>query len=254
MPASVSCLYARLRPARSEAPSLLNDNPPDNPTRSSSAETRRATGDNVPCRKRRQLSRLSVPASGFTSATGTPAAPISDRSVSRRVWIVNCAGIGPIRCGRQSPAGAALRPSLHPPAVVSPSTTRPASAAMSAASSLVLSVAGIAITVPTGDRCSSRSDRSTSHRMPRVTALRVNGETPAHGRAVSTSMRKCNTSDADRFTVSVELARTIRGDRDSAPGRRHRNRTRSRTTGNEQWAAAGTSQPRVAGWLSAEWT
>ena len=50
------------------------------------------------------------------------------------------------------------------------------------------------------------------------------------------------------------LARTIRGDRDSAPGRRHRNRTRSRTTGNEQWAAAGTSQPRVAGWLSAEWT
>ena len=50
------------------------------------------------------------------------------------------------------------------------------------------------------------------------------------------------------------LARTIRGDRDLAPGRRHRNRTRSRTTGNEQWAAAGTSQPRVAGWLSAEWT
>ena len=44
------------------------------------------------------------------------------------------------------------------------------------------------------------------------------------------------------------------GDRDSAPERRHRNRTRSRTTGNEQWAAAGTSQPRVAGWLSAEWT
>ena len=50
------------------------------------------------------------------------------------------------------------------------------------------------------------------------------------------------------------LARTIHGDRDLAPGRRHRNRTRSRTTGNEQWAAAGTSQPRVAGWLSAEWT
>ena len=49
------------------------------------------------------------------------------------------------------------------------------------------------------------------------------------------------------------LARTIHGDRDLAPGRRHRNRTRSRTTGNEQWAAAGTSQPRVAGWLSAEW-
>ena len=53
---------------------------------------------------------------------------------------------------------------------------------------------------------------------------------------------------------SLSLARTIRGDRDSAPGRRHRNRTRSRTTGNEQWAAARTSQPRVAGWLSAEWT
>ena len=50
------------------------------------------------------------------------------------------------------------------------------------------------------------------------------------------------------------LTRTIHGDRDLAPGRRHRNRTRSRTTGNEQWAAAGTSQPRVAGWLSAEWT
>ena len=53
---------------------------------------------------------------------------------------------------------------------------------------------------------------------------------------------------------SYRLARTIHGDRDLAPGRRHRNRTRSRTTGNEQWAAAGTSQPRVAGWLSAEWT
>ena len=52
----------------------------------------------------------------------------------------------------------------------------------------------------------------------------------------------------------TSLARTIHGDRDLAPGRRHRNRTRSRTTGNEQWAAAGTSQPRVAGWLSAEWT
>ena len=52
----------------------------------------------------------------------------------------------------------------------------------------------------------------------------------------------------------VPLTRTIHGDRDLAPGRRHRNRTRSRTTGNEQWAAAGTSQPRVAGWLSAEWT
>ena len=56
-----------------------------------------------------------------------------------------------------------------------------------------------------------------------------------------------------RFAVEI-LARTIHGDRDLAPGRRHRNRTRSRTTGNEQWAAAGTSQPRVAGWLSAEWT
>ena len=50
------------------------------------------------------------------------------------------------------------------------------------------------------------------------------------------------------------LTRTIRGDRDSAPGRRDRNRTRSRTMGDEQWVAAGTSQPRVAGWLSAEWT
>ena len=55
-------------------------------------------------------------------------------------------------------------------------------------------------------------------------------------------------------TYVYALARTIHGDRDLAPGRRHRNRTRSRTTGNEQWAAAGTSQPRVAGWLSAEWT
>ena len=54
--------------------------------------------------------------------------------------------------------------------------------------------------------------------------------------------------------IYAVLARTIHGDRDLAPGRRHRNRTRSRTTGNEQWAAAGTSQPRVAGWLSAEWT
>ncbi len=58
----------------------------------------------------------------------------------------------------------------------------------------------------------------------------------------------------DTLAQSIDLARTIHGDRDLAPGRRHRNRTRSRTTGNEQWAAAGTSQPRVAGWLSAEWT
>ena len=58
----------------------------------------------------------------------------------------------------------------------------------------------------------------------------------------------------ERILLVDELARTIHGDRDLAPGRRHRNRTRSRTTGNEQWAAAGTSQPRVAGWLSAEWT
>ena len=57
-----------------------------------------------------------------------------------------------------------------------------------------------------------------------------------------------------RWSFHHTLARTIHGDRDLAPGRRHRNRTRSRTTGNEQWAAAGTSQPRVAGWLSAEWT
>ena len=52
--------------------------------------------------------------------------------------------------------------------------------------------------------------------------------------------------DNIRF-VEDRLTRTIHGDRDLAPGRRHRNRTRSRTTGNEQWAAAGTSQPRVAG-------
>ena len=49
------------------------------------------------------------------------------------------------------------------------------------------------------------------------------------------------------LSITADLARTIHGDRDLAPGRRHRNRTRSRTTGNEQWAAAGTSQPRVAG-------
>ena len=61
-------------------------------------------------------------------------------------------------------------------------------------------------------------------------------------------------ADRLRFLFTGSLARTIHGDRDLAPGRRHRNRTRSRTTGNEQWAAAGTSQPRVAGWLSAEWT
>ena len=43
--------------------------------------------------------------------------------------------------------------------------------------------------------------------------------------------------DAAEFAVEIlgELARTIHGDRDLAPGRRNRNRTRSRTTGNEQW-------------------
>ena len=50
------------------------------------------------------------------------------------------------------------------------------------------------------------------------------------------------------------LARTIRGDRDSAPGRRRRNRTRSRTTGNDQWAAIGTFSTARGRWLSAEWT
>ena len=56
-----------------------------------------------------------------------------------------------------------------------------------------------------------------------------------------------STTQGNRDRVEGLLARTIHGDRDLAPGRRHRNRTRSRTTGNEQWAAAGTSQPRVAG-------
>ncbi len=50
------------------------------------------------------------------------------------------------------------------------------------------------------------------------------------------------------------LSRTIRGDRDSAPGRRRRNRTRSRTTGNDQWAAIGTFSTARGRWLSAEWT
>ena len=67
---------------------------------------------------------------------------------------------------------------------------------------------------------------------------------------VGYQFRKSN-GDDEAFAL---LTRTIHGDRDLAPGRRNRNRTRSRTTGNEQWAAAGTSQPRVAGWLSAEWT
>ena len=39
----------------------------------------------------------------------------------------------------------------------------------------VPSVCGTGITVPTGDRCSSRSDRSTSQRISRVAALCVNG-------------------------------------------------------------------------------
>ena len=54
--------------------------------------------------------------------------------------------------------------------------------------------------------------------------------------------------------VAARLTRTIRGDRDSAPGRRRRNRTRSRTTGNDQWAAIGTFSTARGRWLSAEWT
>ena len=55
-------------------------------------------------------------------------------------------------------------------------------------------------------------------------------------------------------TFESHIARTIRGDRDSAPGRRRRNRTRSRTTGNDQWAAIGTFSTARGRWLSAEWT
>ena len=73
--------------------------------------------------------------------------------------------------------------------------------------------------------------------------------------------RRGRRTGEDQHGLRVRQSRSTRdraaspdSDRDLAPGRRHRNRIRSRTTGNEQWAAAGTSQPRVAGWLSAEWT
>ena len=59
MPDSLSCLYARERPDKSEAINRPKSNRPGSPTRSSSALRMAPTGASVPCKKRRQDARLS---------------------------------------------------------------------------------------------------------------------------------------------------------------------------------------------------